>query len=49
MHELGVLNDFLKLPHQEVRELNAQIGDVSLPVADFRHLPTRCKTVSARC
>ena len=46
LHELGVLQDFLKLPHQEVHEINAQIGDVSLPVADFRHLPTRCKFIA---
>ncbi|PYN54469.1 MAG: hypothetical protein DMD94_14940 [Candidatus Rokuibacteriota bacterium] len=42
MHELGVLDDFLKLPHQKVRELVVQIDDVRLPVADFTHLPTRC-------
>jgi 2-polyprenyl-6-methoxyphenol hydroxylase-like FAD-dependent oxidoreductase len=46
LDELGVLQDFLKLPHQEVYEINAQIGDVSLPVADFRHLPTRCKFIA---
>src|SRR5437667_3413766 len=43
MYELGVLEEFLKLPHQEARELSAQIDDRSLPFADFRHLPTRCK------
>jgi 2-polyprenyl-6-methoxyphenol hydroxylase-like FAD-dependent oxidoreductase len=42
MHELGVLDEFLKLPHQKVYELNAQIGEVRLTIADFRHLPTRC-------
>ncbi|PYN02253.1 MAG: hypothetical protein DME07_11410 [Candidatus Rokuibacteriota bacterium] len=42
MHELGVLDDFLKLPHQKVRELVVQIDDVRVPVADFTHLPTRC-------
>jgi 2-polyprenyl-6-methoxyphenol hydroxylase-like FAD-dependent oxidoreductase len=42
MHELGSLDEFLKLPHQEVYELNAQIGEVRLTIADFRHLPTRC-------
>jgi 2-polyprenyl-6-methoxyphenol hydroxylase-like FAD-dependent oxidoreductase len=46
LDELGMLQDFLKLPHQEVHEINAQIGDVSLPVADFRHLPTRCKFIA---
>ncbi len=43
MHELGLLDDLLKLPHQEVRELTAQIGEMALPFADFTHLPTRCK------
>jgi 2-polyprenyl-6-methoxyphenol hydroxylase-like FAD-dependent oxidoreductase len=28
MHELGVLEEFLQRPHQEVRTLGAQIGDV---------------------
>src|SRR5256885_717181 len=46
MVELGVLETFLKLPHQEVPELRAQIGDRSLPFADFRHLPTRCKFIA---
>ncbi len=43
MHELGLLDDFLKLPHQEVRHLSAQIGDAHLQIADFDHLPTHCK------
>src|SRR5262245_9799669 len=42
MHRLGLLDEFLKLPHQKVYELNAQIGEVRLTIADFRHLPTRC-------
>src|SRR5438552_4483300 len=42
MHELGLLESLLRLPHQEVRELKAQIGDVTVPIADFTHLPTRC-------
>jgi len=43
MHELGLLDGLLGLPHQEVRELAVQIGDVTVPVADFTHLPTRCR------
>jgi 2-polyprenyl-6-methoxyphenol hydroxylase-like FAD-dependent oxidoreductase len=43
MHELGLLEELLRLPHQEVPELRAQFGDLTLPVADFTHLPTRCK------
>jgi 2-polyprenyl-6-methoxyphenol hydroxylase-like FAD-dependent oxidoreductase len=46
MHELGMLDDFLALPHQEVRELSAQVGDERVPVADFTHLSTRCKFVA---
>ena len=46
MHELGMLHDFLKLPHQQVREFNVQIGDLSLPLADFSHLPTHCKFIA---
>ena len=43
MYELGLLDDFLKRPHQEVRQLNAQVGDDTIPLADLSHLPTRCK------
>jgi 2-polyprenyl-6-methoxyphenol hydroxylase-like FAD-dependent oxidoreductase len=46
MHELGMLQDFLALPHQEVRELQAQVGEAPVPVADFTHLPTRCRFVA---
>ena len=46
MHELGMLEDFLKLPHQEARVLGAQIGSVKLPFADFTHLGTRCKFIA---
>jgi 2-polyprenyl-6-methoxyphenol hydroxylase-like FAD-dependent oxidoreductase len=42
MHELGLLDEFLELPHQKVYELNAQFGEMRLTVADFRYLPTRC-------
>src|SRR5512133_3063890 len=43
MHELGLLDDLLRVPHEEVRELAAQIGDVTVSIADFTHLPTRCR------
>src|SRR3989441_11439093 len=46
LHELGMLEDFLRLPHQETREISVQIGDVSLPVADFSHLSTHCKFIA---
>jgi 2-polyprenyl-6-methoxyphenol hydroxylase-like FAD-dependent oxidoreductase len=43
MYELGILDDFLRLPHQEVSELAGQVGNETLKVADFTHLPTHCK------
>jgi 2-polyprenyl-6-methoxyphenol hydroxylase-like FAD-dependent oxidoreductase len=46
MHELGILDEFLARPHQELRKLAAQIGDETLQVGDFTHLPTRCKFVA---
>ncbi|MGH6867125.1 MAG: FAD-dependent oxidoreductase [Methyloceanibacter sp.] len=46
MHELGLLDEFLERPHQKVRELAAQIGDERVTLADFSHLPTRCKFVA---
>jgi 2-polyprenyl-6-methoxyphenol hydroxylase-like FAD-dependent oxidoreductase len=43
MSELGMLEDFLKRPHQEVAKLAGNLGDRTVTVADFSHLPTRCK------
>jgi len=43
MHELGLLEEFLKRPHQEVRELRGQVGSESFTMADFSHLPTNCQ------
>src|SRR2546430_17380596 len=46
LHELGVLQDFLKLPHQERHAIYAQSGAASLPVAECRHAPTRCTFIA---
>src|SRR5438309_8483095 len=43
VYELGLIEDFLKRPHQEIREFSAQIGDEMIPVVDLTHLPTYCK------
>jgi len=43
MYELGILNDFLKRPHQEARHLAGQIGNDTVRLADFTHLPTHSK------
>jgi 2-polyprenyl-6-methoxyphenol hydroxylase-like FAD-dependent oxidoreductase len=46
MYELGLLGEFLKRPHQEVRELKGQIGDETVVIGDFRYLPTHCKFIA---
>src|SRR5579875_1008869 len=43
LDELGLLNEFLKRPHQEARQLTGMVGDEEIPIADFSHVPTRCK------
>jgi 2-polyprenyl-6-methoxyphenol hydroxylase-like FAD-dependent oxidoreductase len=46
MYELGLLDEFLKEPHQEVRELRAVINGQPVPIADFSKLPTHCKFIA---
>jgi 2-polyprenyl-6-methoxyphenol hydroxylase-like FAD-dependent oxidoreductase len=46
MYELGILDDFLKRPHQKVRELAGQIGGETVMLADFSHLPVHCQYVA---
>ena len=46
MYELGLLNEFLKVPHDELRELAAEIGGVKLTIADFSHVPGHCKFIA---
>jgi 2-polyprenyl-6-methoxyphenol hydroxylase-like FAD-dependent oxidoreductase len=46
VHELGLLEALLRLPHQEVRELRVQVGGQTLTIADFGHLPTRCRFIA---
>ena len=43
IHELGLLEELLRHPHQEVRELAGQVGNDVFKIADFTHLPTHCK------
>jgi 2-polyprenyl-6-methoxyphenol hydroxylase-like FAD-dependent oxidoreductase len=45
MYELGILDAFLELPHQEIRELSGQIENEMVPIGDFTHVPTHCKFV----
>src|ERR671926_97537 len=46
MHELGLLDGFLKRPHQEVRRLRGIVGDTEITLGDFTHLPTVCKFIA---
>ena len=46
MYELGLLDDFLKLPHQKLDHLTAQIGDERVRLIDLTHVPTHCKYVA---
>jgi 2-polyprenyl-6-methoxyphenol hydroxylase-like FAD-dependent oxidoreductase len=46
MDELGLLEKFLRQPHQEVREIRAYFGERVATLADFTHLPTRCQFVA---
>src|SRR5262245_42956732 len=46
MHELGLLDEFLKLPHTEMPQVAGQIGDQRVVLADLSHLPTRCRFIA---
>jgi 2-polyprenyl-6-methoxyphenol hydroxylase-like FAD-dependent oxidoreductase len=46
MGELGLLDEFLKLPHQEVREMRGMINGHHVAMATFSRLPTRCKFIA---
>jgi len=46
MDELGLLDRFLKLPHQKVEKLTGLVGDTPVAIADFTHLPVRAKYIA---
>jgi 2-polyprenyl-6-methoxyphenol hydroxylase-like FAD-dependent oxidoreductase len=46
MGELGLLEEFLKRPHQELREIGAMILDQRVALADFSHLPGRAPFIA---
>ena len=43
MHELGLLEEFLRRPHDELHEVEIRVGNEQARIADFRHVPTHCK------
>ncbi|MBV8338250.1 MAG: FAD-dependent oxidoreductase, partial [Alphaproteobacteria bacterium] len=46
MYELGLIDEFLNLPHQKVETLTGQVGAEHLKIVDFRHLPRHCKFIA---
>ena len=46
MQELGLLQDFLKMPHSEIRAFAVEIGGIPLKIAEFARVPTPCKFIA---
>ena len=46
MHELGLLDEFLRLPHSEVRQITMKIGNDRVTIGYFDKLPVQCKFVA---
>jgi 2-polyprenyl-6-methoxyphenol hydroxylase-like FAD-dependent oxidoreductase len=46
MHELGILDAFLQLPHNETKQLTVKIGDTDVTIADFSQLNVRCPFIA---
>src|SRR5579863_903885 len=45
MHELGLLKDFLQRPHSRISAFALDIGHRSFKIADFEHVPARCRSM----
>jgi 2-polyprenyl-6-methoxyphenol hydroxylase-like FAD-dependent oxidoreductase len=46
LRELGLLEDFLERPHDEVRSLTARVADREITIADMSHLPVKTRFVA---
>ncbi len=46
IYELGLLDEFLKLPHNQLTSVGGVFGDFAFKTADFSRLPTHCKFVA---
>lgn len=46
MHELGLLEEFLTLPHVREDDLVARFGSEDITVADFSHLPVKAPFIA---
>lgn len=46
IYELGLIDEFLTLPHRKVERFSVDIGGKHVQVVDLTHLPTRCKYIA---
>jgi 2-polyprenyl-6-methoxyphenol hydroxylase-like FAD-dependent oxidoreductase len=46
LRELGLLDEFLERPHDEVRTLTARVADRQITIADLSHLPVQSRFVA---
>ena len=46
LHEVGLLSDFLRLPHQKVYAASGKFGDFVFQGPDFRHVPAHAKFIA---
>src|SRR5947207_6766247 len=46
MYQLGLLKEFLEMPHQKLRELQGVFNGEKVPIADFSRLPTHCQFIA---
>jgi 2-polyprenyl-6-methoxyphenol hydroxylase-like FAD-dependent oxidoreductase len=46
MYELGLLDEFLRQPHQKIERLAGMFGDTRIQIADLTRLPTHCRFIA---
>ncbi|WP_028970630.1 FAD-dependent oxidoreductase [Sphingomonas sp. URHD0057] len=46
LRELGLLDEFLKRPHDKVRSLTARVADRQITIADLSHLPVETRFIA---
>lgn len=46
MHELGLLDRFLQVPHQELASVGGAFGDFAFAAADFSHVHAHCRFIA---
>lgn len=46
MHQLGLLDELLALPHQRAEKLQAEVAGQEVTMADFSRLPVQCRFIA---